>query len=102
MNKEIRSIIGALQTVLNGSPWYGASVSAILDEAGKTNVFRRPEGKYHSPIELLYHMITWSEFALTSMRQGREQEITNLEKLDWRAIDPKAHNWEKAVMNSNL
>ena len=97
MNKEIQSIITNLKTVISGEPWYGASVYKILEEAGKANVFNHPGEKYHSQIEILYHMIAWTEFTLTSLEKGSKHEIESIEALDWRKIEPAKHSWQKGV-----
>jgi hypothetical protein len=94
MNKEIQSIITNLKNVLSNEPWYGTSVYTTLEEAAKTNVYKHPEEKHHSQIEILYHMITWAEFTLTSFEKGKEHEIQSIEKLDWRVIDPTKHTWQ--------
>ena len=97
MNKEIQSIISTLNDVLSGEPWYGVSVYNTLEEAGKTNVYKHPDEKYHSQIEILYHMITWAEFTLASLEKGRKHEIESIDKLDWRTIDPTKHIWQNGV-----
>jgi len=95
MNKEIQSIIRNLKNILGGEPWYGTSICTILEEAGKTNVYKHPEEKYHSQIEILYHMLTWAEFTLSSLQKKEKNDISALEQLDWRTINPKEHTWEK-------
>jgi uncharacterized damage-inducible protein DinB len=95
MNKEMLSIINDLKTVLNGKPWYGTPVYEILSEAAKTNVFHHPQEKYHSQIEILYHMFTWTEFTLSCLQKKDKASIAAIEALDWRTIDPKEATWEK-------
>ena|ERR1022692_1124866 len=95
MNKEIQYIIGALKNVLSDEPWYGKSVYAILEEAGTGNVYKHQDQASHSLIELLYHLITWAEFTLSSLKNEELENIESLESLDWRAIDPIELTWEK-------
>jgi uncharacterized damage-inducible protein DinB len=97
MNKVTQSIINNFKNVLNGEPWYGPSVYQILEEAGKTNVYKHPEEKYHSQIEILYHMITWAEFTLSSLEKATKHEIESIEALDWRKIEPAKHTWQTGV-----
>ncbi len=97
MNKEIQSIIRNLKNVLSEEPWYGTSVYNTLEEAGKTNVYKHPEEKYHSQIEILYHMITWAEFTLSSLEKAKKAEIDSIEMLDWRKIDSTKHTWQNGV-----
>jgi len=97
MNKEIQSIIRNLQNVLGGEPWYGEPVYKILEDAGKTDVFKHPAETQHSQIEILYHMVTWSEFTLNSIQKKEKNIIENIESLDWRSITSQEHTWEKGV-----
>ncbi|HVM86559.1 MAG TPA: DinB family protein [Puia sp.] len=97
MNKEVQSIIKSLNTVLNDQPWFGKSVYELLEEAGKLDVYKKPSKYSHSLIELLYHMITWAEFTLASLRKAKKHEIDFIENLDWREIDTTKHNWGKGI-----
>ena len=97
MNKEIRSIISSLEGSLSGQPWYGRSVYEILEEVEPTNVYEKPGGNGHSLAELLYHMLAWAAFTLSSVRGDKEEDVLYFEKLDWRTIDPSEHTWEKGL-----
>ena len=61
MNKETQSIIKRLETTLSGEPWFGRAVYAILEEVDGKKATIKPNGTEHSLIELLYHMITWTD-----------------------------------------
>src|SRR6266404_3877012 len=99
MNKETQSIIRNLQNVLTGNPWYGRTITILLEEVDPSIVHKKPAspaGKpnenSHSLIELLFHMITWAEFTLRSLEKAGENEINAVEKMDWRKIDPVIHS----------
>ncbi len=97
MNKELQSIIRNLQNTLNGEPWFGRPVYALLEETDPAVVYKKPNDNSHSLIELLYHMITWAEFTLKRVEGNKEQDLAAFEKMDWRHIDPAVHTWEKGV-----
>src|SRR4051812_40318457 len=94
MNKEVQSIITTLKNTLNGEPWYGRSIESLLGEADTATVYIKPGETQHSLIELLYHMVTWATFTLKRLENDQERDI---EKLDWRDIDPVEHTWEKGT-----
>ncbi|MFT3826743.1 MAG: DinB family protein [Chitinophagaceae bacterium] len=99
MNQAIQNIIQHLQETLEGDPWYGRPVYAILEEVHPAIVYDRP-GKNdtsHSLIDLLYHMITWSEFTLKRLEKDQEKDSAYSDKLDWRNIDPTVHTWENGL-----
>jgi uncharacterized damage-inducible protein DinB len=97
MNKEIQSIIRNMQNVLHGEPWYGRSVFAMLQEIDPAIVYKKPTENSHSLIELLYHSLTWAEFTLKGLEKAGKEDITAIEKMDWREINPSDYSWEKGL-----
>lgn len=97
MNKETQSISRNIQNILNGEPWYGRPVFAILNEIDPHIVFKKPNPNSHSIAELLYHTITWAEFCLKQIEKADKKLIEEIQSRDWRNIDPSVHNWEKGL-----
>ena len=96
MNAEIQTIIRNLREVLQGEPWHGKSVMELLSEVDPAMAYIRPEETQHSLIDLLYHMITWSEFTANRMEKD-PPPAEETEALDWREIDPVQHTWQGGV-----
>lgn len=97
MNKELQSIIRNLENTLDGTPWYGRPVYAILREIDPGIAYQKPSADSHSLAELLYHMLTWAEFTLKRLERDHSQDLAAFEKLDWRPIDPAFHNWDEGL-----
>lgn len=97
MNKELQPIIHHLKDVLDGTPWFGRPVYAILDETDPATAAINPGKTGHSALELLYHMLTWTEFTLERVQGTKAMDDETTEKLDWRKIDPQKHSWEKGL-----
>ncbi len=97
MNTEIRQYIHRLQETLDGEPWYGKSIYKSLAEVPEEIAFVLPGGRSHSAVEILYHMLTWAEFALNRVQQKPIDDLEAFEKLDWRVIEPAQHGWEEGV-----
>ena len=97
MKKETQSIIRNLQNVLTGEPWYGRAVYKILQEINPVIFYKKPNYNSHSHAELLYHMITWSEFTLKQIEKAGKEEIEKIEGRDWIIIDPTIHTWQKGL-----
>jgi uncharacterized damage-inducible protein DinB len=97
MNKEIQSIIRNLENTLDGDPWYGRPVYAILREVESSIAYKKPTIDSHSLIELLYHMLTWAEFTLKRIEKEDIDDLAAFEKLDWREIDPQIHDWDEGL-----
>lgn len=96
MNKETQSIIRNLQKINSGEPWYGRSVYEILEEVRPAKALEKPLGG-HSLLELLYHMLTWTEFTVKRIEGSQDNDLSFFEKIDWREIDPAVHTWEKGL-----
>jgi uncharacterized damage-inducible protein DinB len=97
MRKEVDYFITTMRSVLQGQPWYGQPAMKILQDIDTAKVYDKPNDHSHSLIELLYHMITWSEFTLKRLEKDEEKNMQAFEELDWRKIDTKEHTWEKGV-----
>lgn len=97
MNKELQSIISNLERVNTGEPWYGRPVYEILAEIDPAIVYKKPNDDSHSLIDLLYHMITWADFTLNSIKPDKNKNMESFEKLDWREINPTIHTWENGL-----
>jgi uncharacterized damage-inducible protein DinB len=97
MNKEIQTIITNLDQVLNGQPWYGRPVYEILEEADGDIQYIKPNSNSHSLIDLLYHMVSWAEFTQKRIEKDPIENLAVFEALDWRQIDPYAHDWQKGL-----
>lgn len=97
MNAEIRAVINNLKEVLSGEPWYGKSALILFNEIDPALAHRKPDDQSHSLIELLSHMVTWTEFTQHRLMKDQEMDAETVEALDWRNIDPAVHIWENGV-----
>ncbi|MGZ8559120.1 MAG: DinB family protein [Chitinophagaceae bacterium] len=97
MNKEIQSIIRNLENTLDGEPWYGRPVYAMLREADPSIAFKKPTAGSHSLMDLLYHMLTWAEFTLKRIEKDPINNLAAFEKIDWREIDSDIDDWDEGI-----
>lgn len=97
MNTEIKSIIRSLESSLDGEPWFGRPVYALLREVKESVASVKPNKDSHSLIELLYHMNTWADFTLKRIQKDHINDMAAFDKLDWREIDPLIHGWEEGL-----
>lgn len=101
MNKEVGYIITTLQNTLDGEPWYGRSVVALLEEIDDSTAYKKPNSNSHSLADLLYHIITWAEFTLKRLEGDKEKDDRYFGAVDWRPIDPKVHTWQAGIKQFN-
>ncbi len=97
MKKEINCIREKLYNTLAGEPWFGRSVYDLLDEVDEKLACLRPAEDTHSLVELLYHIITWTDFTLKRMEKEEIKDMDAFEQLDWREVNPEIHTWKKGV-----
>lgn len=97
MNKEMQSIIKNFKDTLSGQPWFGRGVFPIMEEVDKSKIYINPGDSEHSLAELLFHMITWSEFCIKHLENAPANEIKEVENRDWREINPKTHTWKNGL-----
>lgn len=86
MNREILLIAEQLKEAYEGDPWYGRNITTLLEEAGRADVFQKPNGQ-HSILELLWHMILWREFTISRIRYDRSKSVQYWQEHDWRKLD---------------
>ena len=97
MKHEISAIIENFKAVMQGNPWFGRSVYAVLDDINPAIAHKKTRGDAHTIAELLYHMLTWSEFTLARLNGDKDMDLDTSEELDWREIDPGEHTWEQGL-----
>jgi uncharacterized damage-inducible protein DinB len=97
MNTEINLIITSLKDVLSGKPWYGKSVLTLLDEVNIEIVFMKFNNNPHSIMDLLYHMVTWTEFTRRRLEKDHFLDVQAFELLDWRETDFEIHTWNNGI-----
>ena len=82
MNTGVRSIIKELENIHEVEPWYGKPVIHLQKEVDEIKASLKPSQTVHSATELLYHIVTWSEFTLNRIEGKREQDPAIFEKQD--------------------
>ena len=97
MNKETLSIIKNFETTLNGQPWFGRAVYALLDEIDSKKSAIKPNENEHSALELIWHMNTWAEFTLANLENRTDAELKEIEANDWRQLEKTKHTWKKGL-----
>ena len=97
MKEQTLALATHLENVIQGQPWFGRAVFELLEEVDETRAGVSPGENGHSMLDLLYHMITWASFAEQRILGTEENDQKAFEKMDWRPIDPKIHNWQKGV-----
>lgn len=97
MNSEIQKIIRDLQEGLNGDPWYGKSFQNLLAEISPDIVYQKLGENSHSLIDLIYHMVTWSDFTKQRLCKDTNLDLSAFTALDWRETITSIHTWNNGI-----
>ena len=95
--KEILFIIEQLKDAYEGDPWFGRCTVKLLSEVDDQMAFEKPSGQ-HSILDLVWHMITWREFAIDRLQQKPQMQLKYFEQNDWRRLDYSNKTlWEQVM-----
>ena len=97
MKVKLTRIIEELKDTLEGEPWFGQSVYALIQGVNPEYSLKKPADNCHSLVELIYHMVTWADFTLKRIQKEPIKDMATFEKTDWRTIDKVNHSWEEGV-----
>jgi uncharacterized damage-inducible protein DinB len=86
MKNELAFIKSQITAAYSGEPWFGRSAKALLSEVNEAVAFHKPN-EQHSPLELLWHMITWREFTIDRLQHSPQMRMEYFDKNDWRPLD---------------
>lgn len=92
--REVDRIRQVLEATFDGDPWYGSSISRILDGVDAVQAAARPPGAAHSIWEIVAHMTAWVNETNRRLRGGSYGEP---EEGDWPAVPTAtADEWQAA------
>lgn len=84
-------LVGELDEVLTGTPWYGSPVIKLIDQVEPDKVHDRSCGP-HSIADILIHMIAWTEETTKRLRGEFASEPL---RGDWP--NPQEYSWGELV-----
>jgi uncharacterized damage-inducible protein DinB len=92
--RELDRLRRGLEATLDGDPWYGLAVAAILDGVSAEGAAARPIPEAHSIWELVLHMTSWVNETNRRLRGGGHAEPV---EGDWPAVgELTAASWQAA------
>lgn len=66
-NSKIMYYVNRFNEIYNGSPWYGETVEAKLNDVTDKNAFLQPVDVAHSVAEIISHMTYWRKGLLSHL-----------------------------------
>lgn len=92
---RIDELTDQVRRVLDGDPWYGDNILAVLQGVTAEQAARRVLPQAHTIWELVLHLTSWTREVARRLREGDWREPVDG---DWPPPpDPTAGNWRSAV-----
>lgn len=97
MESVVNKLILELNKVIDGDPWYGASLKSILEDVNAQKAVKRVSYNTHSIAEIALHILAWIEEVASRLEEnppknparGDWQKVENLDKHEWDIIRQK-------------
>lgn len=95
-NSKIMYYVNRFNEIYNGSPWYGETVEAKLNDVTDETAFLQPIHVAHSVAEIVCHMTYWRK-GLLSHLEGDGTFTPSVESPEnWVSVDAlKTKGWKK-------
>lgn len=92
-----------LKLIYNGDPWYGGSITSVMDSVNPKLVFDSPGRGMHSIAELAAHMLAYRIFAEERLWGSSDPPPEQEQTFDWAAFSPdKKRVWNMIINRLEL
>lgn len=93
--RETERLAAEIDAAVDGDPWYGSSLTAVLDGVDARTAATRPPGGGHCIWEIVLHVTSWARYVAYRLEGGAPSEPVDG---DWPAIRSyDGAEWELAV-----
>jgi uncharacterized damage-inducible protein DinB len=92
---ECHRLAKQMQLAFDDEPWYGPSLTSVLDEIPRKRIHEHPIPGAHSIAELMVHMAHWKEVVLARLDGD---PVSDANPRDWARLDSKSATYS-AVRN---
>jgi uncharacterized damage-inducible protein DinB len=108
-NKKITAFAHAFTTIYDGNPWYGESMSAILNKVTPSSAFRQAGKGAHTIAQLVAHIVYWRQSLIkrlegdllyrSSMKSDDNWPAnTRLKRLGWKNLRRSLHESQQKLV----
>lgn len=100
MRDKVELLVGKIQKVYVGNPWYGNSIKSILKDIDPKTAFTKVARNVHTIAELVAHIIAWREFVISKIEGDNDFKITQKLSFDWKRIDKDEKIAWRSLLNA--
>ena len=99
MKANIQHYVSSFESLYEGEPWFGRSITSIVSEIQPTQAFKKNAPTSHSIYEILAHMLSWRELFVKRLNGDHSSRIESNSVADWPPLpsEKTAANWEQLL-----
>lgn len=94
--KKINELVGQFNTIYAGIPWYGDSITDILDQVNEKTAFLQSVKNAHSIAQLVWHMNYWRQALIKKLKGDSTYKGSMKDEANWSTPEKlKSIGWDK-------
>lgn len=84
-NPKLNEYVTQFAALYDGQPWYGDSISQILEKVTPATAFWQPTPGAHSIAQLVSHMIYWRQALIKRLEGDRDYKPSMKSEDNWKS-----------------
>ena len=94
-NKKIQELVSQFNSIYAGTPWYGVSITDILDQVNEKMAYWQPNEKGHSIAQLVWHMTYWRQSLIKRLKGESTYKGSMKSEANWSTPEKlKSIGWD--------
>src|SRR4051812_23275408 len=99
MKANIQHYVSSFESLYEGEPWFGRSITSIVSEIQPSQAFKKNAPTSHSIYEIIAHMLSWRELFAKRLNGDYSSRIKSNSPSDWPPLpaEKTSANWEELL-----
>lgn len=99
MKQNIQHYVSSFESLYEGEPWFGRSITSIVKEIPPSQAFKKNSTSSHSIYEIVGHMLAWRDLFVKRLNGDYSSAIQANSEADWPALPTSktSANWEQLL-----
>ena len=99
MKQNIQHYVSSFESLYEGEPWFGRSITSIVKEIPPSQAFKKDSPTSHSIYEIVGHMLAWRDLFVRRLNGDYSSTIQANSEADWPTLPTSktSANWEQLL-----
>ena len=99
MKQNIQHYVSSFESLYEGEPWFGRSITSIVKEIPPSQAFKKNSTSSHSIYEIVGHMLAWRDLFVKRLNGDYSSAIQANSEADWPALPngKTLANWDQLL-----